>query len=137
MARFIADASVVLAWRFADEATPFTEALLDRMAQGEETAVPANWPLEILNGLIQGKRKGRVSEMEIQRFIADLSSFHIVIDSDNSFSRLAFIRHLAERNQLTSYDAAYLELAKRLGLPLASLDQDLVRAAEAEGVAVI
>jgi predicted nucleic acid-binding protein len=137
MATFVPDASVTLAWCFADETTPFTEALLDRLAQGEEAAVPTNWPLEVLNGLIQGQRRGRASEVETRRFIADLSSFHIVVDADNSFSRLASIRDLAERNQLTSYDAAYLELARRLGLPLASLDQDLVKAAQAEGMDVV
>jgi predicted nucleic acid-binding protein len=137
MALFVSDASVVLARRFADEATPFTEGLLDRLAQGEEAAVPTNWPLEVLNGLIQGKRRGRVSEVEIRRFIADLSSFHIVVDADTSFARLTLIRDLAERNHLTSYDAAYLELAMRLNLPLASLDQDLLKAAQSEGLEVV
>jgi predicted nucleic acid-binding protein len=137
MAEFVPDASVALAWRFADEATPYTELLLDRLAQGDEAAVPTNWPLEVLNGLIQGKRRGRVSEAEIRRFIADLSSFHIVVDADNSFPRLTFVRELAERNRLTSYDAAYLELAIRLNIPLASLDQDLLKAAEAESVKVM
>jgi len=137
MAVFIPDASVALAWRFADEATPYTESLLDRLAKGEEVAVPSNWPLEVINGLIQAKRKARVSEIEIQRFIADLSSFYIVVDADHSFSRLGAVRDIAERHGLTSYDAAYIELAMRLNLPLASLDLDLLAAAKTAGLVVI
>jgi predicted nucleic acid-binding protein len=114
-----------------------TEALLDRLAQGEEVAVPSHWLREVSNGLMQGKKKGRVTEPEIQRFLADLSSFRIVIDADNSFSRLALIRDIAEHRQLTSYDAAYPELAERMSLPVATLDSALHLAAQAEGIVLI
>jgi predicted nucleic acid-binding protein len=137
MAVFIPDASVSLGWCFSDEATPYTEALLDRLIGGEEVAVPSHWPLEILNGVIQAKRKGRVAEPTVERFLSSLISFHIVVDAEHGFLRLSAIRELAERHRLTSYDAAYLELAIRLGLPLATLDGALQRAARAENVALI
>jgi predicted nucleic acid-binding protein len=137
MAVFIPDASVSLGGCFSDEDTPYTEALLDRLVDGEEVAVPPHWPLEILNGVIQAKRKGRVSEPAAQSFFASLFSFHIVIDAENGFLRLDAIRGLAERHRLTSYDAAYLELAMRLRLPLATLDEELRKAAQAENVPLI
>jgi predicted nucleic acid-binding protein len=137
MAVFIPDASVSLGWCFSDEATPCTEALLDRLINGEEAAVPPHWPLEILNGVIQAKRKGRVAEPAVQRFFSSLVSFHIVVDPERSFLELVAVRDLAERHGLTSYDAAYLELAIRLNLPLATLDADLRKAALAEGVPLV
>jgi predicted nucleic acid-binding protein len=137
MAAFIPDASVSLAWCFSDEITPYTEALLDRLIDGEEVAVPSHWPLEILNGVIQAQRKGRVAEPAIQKFFTSLFSFHIVFDAEFSFLRLDAIRGLAEHHRLTSYDAPYLELALRLSLPLATLDGALRRAVQAENVPVI
>jgi predicted nucleic acid-binding protein len=137
MAVFIPDASVSLGWCFSDEATPYTEALLDRLIGGEEAAVPSHWPLEVLNGVIQARRKGRVNEQTVQWYFSSLASFHIVIDAGPGFQRLIAIRELAERHRLTSYDAAYLELAMRLNLPLATLDGELRRAAQAENVPLI
>jgi len=137
MATFIPDASVSLGWCFSDETTPYTEALLDRLINGEEAAVPPHWPLEILNGVIQAKRKGRVTEPTVQRFFSSLISFHIVVDAERGFLELDAIRDLAERHRLTSYDAAYLELAIRLNLPLATLDAELRKAAQAEGVPLL
>jgi predicted nucleic acid-binding protein len=137
MAVFIPDASVSLGWCFSDEATPYTEALLDRLIGGEEVAVPSHWPLEVLNGVIQARRKGRVTEQTVQWYFSSLVSFHIVIDAQPGFQRLIAIRELAERHRLTSYDAAYLELAMRLNLPLATLDEELRRAAQAENVPLI
>jgi len=137
MAAFIPDASVSLGWCFSDEATPYTESLLDRLTGGEEVAVPSHWPLEILNGIIHAKRKGRVTEQTVQWFLASLVSFHIVLDAGDGLLRFNAIRDLAERHRLTSYDAAYLELALRLNLPLATLDGALRKAAQAENVLLI
>jgi predicted nucleic acid-binding protein len=137
MAVFIPDASVSLGWCFSDEATPYTESLLDRLVQNEEVAVPSHWPLEILNGIIQAKRRGRVTEEAIETFIASLASFQIVVDLDRSILRLSAIRDLADKHRLTSYDAAYLELAIRLNLPLATLDGALRKAASAERVPLL
>jgi len=129
MAVFVVDASISLAWAFADEATEHTESLLARLTAGEEVAVPSHWPLEVLNGLIQAKKKNRISEQGVQSFLASLTSFQIVVDAERGYLYLRAIRDLAERHGLTSYDAAYLELALRLSLPLATLDAALRRAA--------
>jgi len=137
MAVFVPDASVSLVWCFADEATPYTEALLDRLIGGEEGAVPPHWPLEILNGLIQAKRRGRVADPIVRKFVSRLISFRIVVDSDSGLSHLNAIQELAERHRLTSYDAAYLELAIRLRLPLATFDGALRQAALAENVPLL
>jgi hypothetical protein len=61
---FVIDASATLPWRFEDEATPWTEALLDRIEGGEEVVVPAHWPLEVMNGLLMAVRRGRITPLE-------------------------------------------------------------------------
>ena len=137
MAVFAVDASLSLGWAFSDEATEYTEGLLDRLAAGEEVAVPSHWPLEVLNGLIQAKKRRRISEEGVQSFIASLASFQIVIDAERDYLHLHSIRDLAERHGLTSYDAAYLELAIRLSLPMATLDTALRKASAAEHVPLV
>jgi predicted nucleic acid-binding protein len=107
------------------------------LAAGEEVAVPSHWPLEVLNGLIQAKKRQRISEEGVQSFIANLTSFQIVVDTERGYLHLRTIRDLAERQGLTSYDSAYLELALRLSLPLATLDANLRRAALAERVPLL
>jgi predicted nucleic acid-binding protein len=137
MAAFVADASVTLAWCFADETTPYTEAVLNRLRVGEEAVVPSHWPLEVLNGLILAKRRRRIDEAAVQAALTNLLSLRIAIDAGSLFSSRAAIIELAERHRLTAYDAAYLELSKRRRLPLATLDQQLLAAVRAEGIPAI
>jgi predicted nucleic acid-binding protein len=137
MPDFVADASLCLAWCFAGEASPATEALLRRVEAGEEIVVPAHWPVEVLNAVIQGLKRGRVSEVLANGFLARLLSFAVAIEDSGGLSRMQNIRELAERHKLTAYDAAYLELAKRLNLPLATLDAELRKAAAAENVTLL
>jgi predicted nucleic acid-binding protein len=136
MSGFVADASVTLAWCFADESTHFTKHLLDRLFAGEPVAVPACWPTEVLNGLLRAKRRGRVTESEIQFFLANLRLIDVRIDRWSGWPFLDTIQSLAEHHSLTAYDAAYLELAIRSGWPLATLDGALLRAATTENVAL-
>jgi predicted nucleic acid-binding protein len=137
MPGFVADASVTLAWCFSDEATAFTGQLLDRAVAGEHLLVPAHWPVEILNGLMRAKRRGRVTEAEIQFFFDNLRSFDLSVDPPHDLAGLENVRACADRHGLTSYDAAYLELALRSGMPLATLDDALLKAAVAEAAAVV
>jgi predicted nucleic acid-binding protein len=137
MPAFVADASLCLAWCFPGEDTPATESLLRRAESGEEIAVPAHWPVEVLNAVIQGQKRGRVSEVFATGFLARLFSFALAIDDSGDLSRLKSVRDLAERHKLTAYDAAYLELALRLGLPLATLDGDLQKSARAENIPLL
>ncbi len=134
---FVIDASATLPWRFADEATPWTEALLDRVEAGEEVFVPAHWPLEILNTLLVAERKGRVTNAQLSEFLDDLAALPIRVAPAVAPAQWSAILGLARQHRLTAYDAAYLELAQRTGLPLATFDSDLRQAAAAVGAALV
>jgi predicted nucleic acid-binding protein len=134
---FVLDASVTLPWRFEDEATPWTEFLLNRLEDGEDVLVPAHWPLEVANALLIAQRRRRVTSEQILEFLDDLAALPIRIDSARRPDQWAPVLALAQRHHLTVYDAAYLELAQRTGLPLATLDGDLRKAALAERVALV
>lgn len=131
---FVVDASVTLAWCFEDEANPQTEALLDRLSD-DTAVVPSLWELEVSNVLLLGERRGRLSESQTARFVALLGQLPILVDSGSVDMEavLAVGRHHA----LTAYDAAYLVLAEREGVPLATLDNKLRNAARAVGVKLI
>ena len=137
MPTFVPDASVTLPWCFEDERTPFTEALLNRIRAREEAIVPSHWPAEILNSLVQAKKRGRVPEENIQRFLRDLSSFPILVDNERSLTIWNVFGVYPKHIALPAYDAAYLELAQRIGLPLATLDRDLQKAVRAEDVRLL
>ncbi len=130
------DASVALAWCFADEATPATDALLDRLAE-EEAAAPALWRLEVANALAMAERRGRLTLAGLTRSLALLQRVAVVIDGEGSERAFREVLDLARNERLTVYDAAYLELALRLGLPLASKDARLRRAAAGHGLALL
>lgn len=133
---FVIDASATLPWRFADEATAWTEALLDRVEVGEEVLVPAHWPLEVVNALLVARRKGRVTDAQVNEFLEDVAALPIRT-VPASATQWPAILSLAHQHQLTAYDAAYLDLAQRAGLPLATLDGDLRKAAAAAGTPLV
>lgn len=131
---FVLDASVALAWCFEDEATAESDAVLEQLA--EDTAVaPSLWELEVINVLLLAERRGRITESQTARFVALLTQLPILIDSAgvDMASVLAAGRH----HGLTAYDAAYLVLAEREGIPLATIDGKLRAAAQAAGVTVL
>jgi predicted nucleic acid-binding protein len=128
----VLDASVVIAWAFKEQHA-IAERALARI-QAEEAIVPALWWYELRNVLVVGERQGRLTERQTARFLRNISRLAITIDfSPNE----AEVLTLARRHRLTVYDAAYLELARREAIPLATLDQELVAAAQAEDVAPI
>ena len=129
---FVIDASVVVAWAFKEEHA--TAELAFARIQAEEAVVPALWWYELRNVLLLGERRGRLAEQETVRFLGDISGFTITIDSSPDEAGLLA---LARRHRLTVYDAAYLDLALRERLPLATLDRALAEAARAEGVALL
>jgi predicted nucleic acid-binding protein len=135
-ASFVVDCSIAMAWLFHDEATPKTSALLNRLAT-ETALVPAWWFVEITNVLAMAERKGRVTARQSDAFIADLSK--LGIERDNQAPDRAFTHLLAlcRTHRLTSYDAIYLDLAIRRSLPLATLDEDLRKAAKKLGVSLL
>jgi predicted nucleic acid-binding protein len=133
---YVLDASVALSWCFADERTPETQALLAR-ALVESVAVPSHWSLELANILTMAERRGRIDPDRISRFVAMLDTIAIVVDATTHERGLSEILNLARREGITSYDAAYLDLALRERLPLATRDAALAEAARRVGVSVI
>jgi predicted nucleic acid-binding protein len=133
---FVLDASSVLAWCFEDAGGPEADALIERAA-AEGAAVPASWSLEIANGLVTGERRGRVNPAESAAFVAMLEELPMVADRATGARALHETMSLAREHGLTAYDAAYMELAMRLGLPLATSDRKLGAAAERVGVVLI
>ena len=133
---FVLDNSVALTWCFEDERTPVTTTLLHRVGETGAT-VPQHWPLEALNGLMVAERRKRLDGVRrayLARFLRDLP---IKLDPETTIQLWTATQRLAERFRLTIYDAAYLELAHRLSLPLATLDQELRTAGTALGVPLL
>ena len=136
MTDLVLDASVALSWCFKNEATAAGDRLLERLAT-EAASVPAIWHLEIANVLALSERRGRITPANSSEFIALLETLDVVIDEETRSRALGRVLDLARAGRLTAYDAAYLELAMRLGIPLASKDVDLCDAAERLGVNVL
>jgi len=132
----VLDASVALSWCFKNEATTVGDEVLERLAL-ETASVPTIWHLEIANVLALSERRGRITPAGLSEFIALLETLVIVVDEGTSSHAFGRILDLARAERLTGYDAAYLELAMRLGVPLASKDADLCDAAERLGVSVL
>jgi len=133
---FVLDASVALTWCFKNEATEAADRMLERLAD-EEAYVPGIWHLEIANVLALSERRRRITPAHSAEFIAMLETLVIVVDEETPSRAFGRVIGLAREERLTAYDAAYLELAMRLGLPLASKDGDLCDAAERLGVSVL
>jgi predicted nucleic acid-binding protein len=133
---FVVDASITLAWFYLDERTSATDALLSRAAV-EGAWAPSHWPLEVANTLLQGVRRRRHDQALRDAALVTLASLPVAIDPETGTRAWAESLDLATRHALTIYDACYLELALRRTLPLATLDRELRRAAEAEGVPLL
>jgi predicted nucleic acid-binding protein len=136
MAAFVLDSSVALAWFMPGEQTPGTETLLDRAT--EEGAVTSGlWPLEVANIVLIAERKRRITQAQRVRALTALAKLPIEIDTDTAGRAWNSTFDLALAHGLTLYDAGYLDLSLRSGLPLATLDQALGRAACACGVPIL
>lgn len=133
MKEFVLDCSATLPWVFGSEATKATDALLDRLARGSKAWVPALWHLELANVLLGAKRRGRIDQAGIEQFLGALALYDIAVDPDTMTNAWAKSLSLAESYGLSVYDAAYLELALRRGLPLATLDTALAAAMKQAG----
>jgi predicted nucleic acid-binding protein len=134
---FVIDASVTLPWCFLDESSTFTDDLLDKLISVRTAVVPAHWPLEVLNAVIMGRRRGRVADDTIAKFFGSLRSVNIAVDGKRMLNNFETVSTLSEKYGLTCYDAAYLELAQRTNLPLATLDKDLRKAATTASVVLL
>jgi predicted nucleic acid-binding protein len=132
----VLDSSATLAWVYSDETTEGIRAVFDQVSS-EGAWVPSLWRLEVANVLQMGVRRGRHDGAFRDATVADLGLLPVQVDSETERQAWGATLRLAERHTLTVYDAAYLELALRRGLPLATLDQELRAAAAVERVAVL
>jgi len=132
----VLDSSATLAWIFSDETTEPIRRLFDTVSD-EGAVVPALWRLEVANSLTVAVRRGRIDADFRRASLADLALLDIATDQHMDFHAWSETLGLADRFQLTLYDAAYLELAVRRDLPLATLDDKLRAAASALGVGLL
>jgi len=132
----VIDSSATLAWVYSDETTQAVRHVFDALSE-DGAWVPGLWKLEVANILERGVRRGRHDAAFRDATLADLALLSISLDPETDRQVWGATARLAARHQLTLYDATYLELAQRRGLPLATLDRELRSAASAEGVVLL
>jgi predicted nucleic acid-binding protein len=132
----VIDSSMTLAWCFEDEGAEVAVGLLNRVVE-EGAVVPGLWRLEVASGLEVAVRRRRIDSAYRDATLADLRDLAVEVDVETDGRAWTDILHLADRLRLTVYDAAYLELAQRRRLPLATLDRELVAAGKTLGVDVL
>ena len=135
--RIVLDASVAVAWCFEDETTGFTEGILDLLSAGTEVLTPAIWPFEVANALLVAERRKRITVAQVTGFLQRIAALPISLDPIQPGTAFNQILSVARQNDLTEYDAAYLELASREALPLATLDNKLRRTATRLGITLV
>lgn len=136
MTAFVLDASITFCWCFDNEGTEATDQLLEQL-RADEAAVPSIWYLEVSNTVALAERRGRITPADSAKFIDLLNSLSIAPDAETERRAFGQILDLARSEKLTGYDASYLELAMRLGVPLATKDDALIGAAAHVGVPVL
>ena len=132
----VLDVSATLPWCFEDEATGGSVSLLNRLAD-TVAVVPALWHVELANALLQAELRKRIDSVAVVEFFSLIDSLTIETDHWLDHRVLGALLALARQHQLTAYDSAYLELAARRALPLATRDAGLRRAARSAGVALV
>ena len=136
MTAIILDSSVALSWCFEDEASPEMDAIYERV-RDEGGIVPGLWHVEVGNVLVQAERRGRISAAAVAARLESLAQLPISVDIEAPARAWGAIVLLARTEGLTTYDATYLDLAMRLGLPLATNDRALADAARRAAVPVL
>jgi predicted nucleic acid-binding protein len=133
---FVLDNSVTMRWFFGDGKTQeltYAGKVLDAL-QTDKTFVPVTWGLEVANVIAKAEAKSLVTEARSEIFLGMLGEIDIEVDAATFTHALSDTLQLARRYKLSAYDASYLELALRLGIPLATLDEDLNKAAKKAGI---
>jgi len=126
---------VTLAWSLSEESSDYADGVLDDLAT-HQALVPSIWLLEVANGLLVAERRGRCTVAETAGIIAALGSLPIVVEAATAERAFGDVLNLARARGLSAYDAAYLDLAIRHGIPLATLDNPLVEAAAQSGLTI-
>jgi predicted nucleic acid-binding protein len=130
----VLDASVAVGWAFEDESGAYSDVALEAIAE-DGAVVPGLWGFEVVNALVVGERRGRILPADSERFLALLKALPIEVEQTQSHS-LTELGQLAREQSLSAYDAAYLAVALRRGLALATQDRKLGQAAYRSGIAV-
>ena len=134
MNAIVVDASVTLSWCFPDEQNSVSLQVLDRLKAGAVALVPGFWSVEVLNSLLVGERRGRITPDQTQTFLRDILSLRPTFDHVSLEQVAGSLQTLCRDHRLTPYDALYVELAMRTQSPLATLDQSQRDAATIMGV---
>ena len=138
MMAFVLDASVTMRWLTKDGSAAdliYANYILDQFLDPTmRIHVPSHWPLEITNVMLWSERLAVIDDAASENFLTTLQLAPVMIDLATAEHAFKETLNLARSYRLTPYDAAYLELAMRLSVPLATLDKGLCRAAEAAGV---
>lgn len=132
---FVLDGSVTMAWYFADEVNDYANAVRESLDE-RQAVVPSLWPLEVANTILVGEKRKRSTAAQAATWVGLLLSLPIAVDEQTASQAFAATLNLGRAQNLSAYDAAYLELAMRRGLPLATLDDRLKAAALSVGVAI-
>ena len=136
-AGFIADSSVAIAWVVLSQSSPETDQLLDEIRAGTSFVVPVLWTFEVANALLALRRRQRIQSDEYIQGLLDLADSRPIVDDEGPARALDAISKLAEKHGLAVYDAVYLEVALRRGLPLATRDAALNKAAKRAGARIL
>lgn len=133
--QFVVDNSVVMSWCFKDETNNYADTVLDNLTE-LVAFVPSIWPLEVVNVLLVAERQKRLSESDSIRFLTLLFQLPIIVEYERP-EMMKELLALARSNHLSSYEASYLELAMRKGVPIATLDKKLIEAAKKIDVPIL
>ena len=134
--KFVVDNSVVMTWCFGDETNKYSDAVLDGL--NTSTAfVPSIWPLEVGNVLLVAERRKRLSVADSTRFIALIAELPIIVQQEQPERMMEDIVALARKHKISTYDASYLDLAMRKGVPIATPDNKLIEAAKRIDVPIL
>ena len=132
----VLDTSVAMAWFFEDEEVPYANHVEKALSGGACAIVPTLWHVEMANALLMGLRRKRTTAEKLRDFVILMSDVPVVVDAFTHLHAWSGILVLAQSHGLSAYDAAYLELAQRRNLPLATLDKRLRTAARAAGISL-
>ena len=135
MKGIVIDASVALAWCFPDEASDYADSVLLAL-ENQTVIVPAIWAAEITNALLVGERRKRIRQPEVRRFVDLVRGLTVVEDGQPFADTVSNVLPLAREHDLSAYDAAYLDVAIRHEIPLATLDGPLQRACTEAGIEI-
>ena len=134
--QFVVDNSVVMSWCFKDETNSYADIVLNMLTK-VSAVVPSIWPLEVVNVLLSAERQKRLSKSDSMRFLTLLSQLPIFVEYERPEKMMKELLALARNSKLSSYDASYLDLAMRKGLPIATLDNKLIEAAARNDVPIL